>query len=199
MVKFYPDDADPPRRLQTDEFVVRWITPDDNAMDYAAIREAMPYYMDINPGDWRDRTFSLEDNAEEMIRHQDENERKVAFTMIVTNPEGTRSYGCAYIADLFSLLRAGGAPQPVLDAVGDYECQVHMFVVPSALEWNLDEKLVRALMRWLDDAWAFRRWTFQADTADERLCRVLEDIGLSRIHQLKDGRWSVYGMLNDGA
>jgi RimJ/RimL family protein N-acetyltransferase len=190
--RFYPPDAPAPERLETEDFVVRWITVADTEMDYAALRAAMPYYMEINPADWRDRTFSLEDNREEMHRHEAENRAHESFTMIVTDPRGERSYGCVYFADLYSLLRAGGAPAPVLEAVGDDECQVHLFLVPESLEWDLDERLVRALIDWLDADWAFRRWTFQADTADARLCAVLARVGLTERHRLKDGKWSVW-------
>jgi RimJ/RimL family protein N-acetyltransferase len=192
LVKFFPEDAPAPQRLETDRFIIRWLTPADAEMDYEAIREAMPYYMKINPADWRDQTFSLEDNREEMHRHERENHDKEAFTFIVTTLDGARSYGCVYVCDLLSLMRSGGAPQAELDAIGDHECQVHLFITPSGIDQGIDEQVVRAMMKWLDDDWPFSRWVFQADAADARLCEMLEGVGLNKTHALKEGRWAVY-------
>jgi hypothetical protein len=130
-VTFVPEDFDPPRRLETAQFVLEPLGPHHYEADYAAwsssidhIR-ATPGYPD---GGWP-HPMSLDENLRDLERHAADFEARRGFTYTVLEDE--RVVGCVYV----------------------YPDGVRSWVTADRAE--LDAPLRAAVTAWLRDAWPF--------------------------------------------
>ncbi len=144
MGDFVPDGFDPPGGLETPRFRLEPLGPRHNEADYAAWRSSMQHIRDT-PGfggrSWP-REMTIDENRDDLCRHQRDFEARTGFTYTVLDPDDDDVIGCVYIYPLRSDPEPGGA-------------HVESWVRADRAE--LDAPLHRAVSDWLARDWPFRR------------------------------------------
>ncbi len=136
-----PNDFDVPPEFRADHFRLEPLGPQHNASDLAAWMSSIGHIQGT-PGfhglDWPpDEGFTAEANLVDLVRHDDEFERRVAFAYTVLRPDADDVIGCVY-------LNPGPRPGSV-----DVRSWVRADVA------DLDPVLRQAIRSWLADAWPF--------------------------------------------
>jgi hypothetical protein len=148
MTDFVPDDFDPPQGLDAPEFRLEPLGPQHNEADYAAWTSSMEH-IHATPG-WGTsrwpREMTLEENRNDLERHQRDFQGRTGFTYTVLDSEGD-VIGCVYIYPL--------APDPEPGAA-------HVDSWVRADHAELDVPLHRAVSEWLARDWPFRRIDYAA-------------------------------------
>jgi len=102
MDEFVPRDFDVPRRLETPQFVLEPLGPDQNEEDYDAWTSSMDHIA-ATPG-WGDsrwpREMTLDENRADLQRHADDFRNRRGFTYTVLDPASRDVIGCVYIYPL---------------------------------------------------------------------------------------------------
>jgi RimJ/RimL family protein N-acetyltransferase len=144
MGDFLPDGFDPPGGLATPQFRLEPLGPQHNEADYAAWTSSMQHIRDT-PGfagrSWP-REMTLDENRDDLRRHQRDFQARTGFTYTVLDPEDDDVIGCVYIYPLRSDPEPGGA---------------HVDSWVRADRAELDAPLHRAVSDWLARDWPFRR------------------------------------------
>jgi hypothetical protein len=182
---FYPDDARVPEVLQTDEFLVRPLRATDVRLDYDAVISSRAELFLRSGGMWPREGFTLEENLEDLERHEREHLERVAFTYTVMNPAETECLGCIYIDPLENFLEHDAGSGEYLN---DRTAYVTFWVRHSRLADNLDRRLLEALLSWFRGDWAFSHVVFLAQKVEERQIRLFEEVGLRFLYELKPRR-----------
>ncbi|GAB7066983.1 N-acetyltransferase [Mycobacterium hodleri] len=136
-----PDDFEVPRELRAPRFRLEPLGPQHNTADLNAWTTSIEHIR-ATPGfqrrDWPpDGGLSAEANLVDLVRHDDEFERRVAFAYTVLRPEDGDVIGCLYLDP---------GPRP---GVVDVRSWVRADVA------DLDPVLRQAVRQWLADAWPF--------------------------------------------
>jgi hypothetical protein len=139
---FVPEVFEPPRRLETSEFVLEPLGPGHNDADYAAWTSSIDHIR-ATPGfegrKWP-RQMTLEENLADLERHANDFAQRNGFTYTVLEPETGDVIGCVYI-------------YPSDEA--SYDAHVESWV--RADRAGLDAPLRTVVRDWLRDAWPFER------------------------------------------
>ena len=179
---FYPGDARVPEVLRTEEFLVRPLRATDVTLDYDAVISSRAELFLRSGGTWPREGFTLEENLADLERHEREHDERVAFTYTVMNPAETDCLGCIYINPLENFLGHDGADAGYLS---DRTAYVTFWVRQSRLADDLDRRLLRALISWFKDEWAFLHVVFVAQKAEEHHIRLFEEAGMRFLYTLK--------------
>ena len=138
-----PDDFEVPRELSSTRFRLEPLGPQHNASDLDAWTSSIEHIRGT-PGfegrDWPpDGGLPSEANLDDMVRHADEFERRVAFAYTVLKPEADTHdvIGCLYLD-----------PGPQAGSV-DVRSWVRADVA------DLDPVLRQTVRQWLADVWPF--------------------------------------------
>ncbi len=174
---FYPEKADVPERLTTDEVVVRPLRSTDAEADYDALMSSREMLRVWDQSDWPSDEFTLEENRADLAEHESDHASRRAFTYTVTDPAEERCLGCVYIYPLEPILKSVGESEGELADVGDFEAYVTFWVRESELAGGLERRLLAGLIDWFDREWAFGRVAFGTNSADARQISVLGEMG----------------------
>jgi hypothetical protein len=138
---FVPHDFGPPRRLETDTFVLEPLGPEHNERDYAAWTSSMDHIRST-PGfetsSWP-REMTLEENRGDLERHARDFADRTGFTFTVLDPADDDVIGCLYL-------------YPAKDDVHDVLAESWV----RASRADLDVPLWEAVTAWLASDWP---WT----------------------------------------
>ncbi|MBA3844913.1 MAG: N-acetyltransferase, partial [Actinobacteria bacterium] len=99
MAEFVPPGFDVPPGLETSEFVLRPLTPDDNEPDYKAWTSSMEHVAatpGFAEGSWP-REMTIDENRADLQRHADDFCNRTGFTYTVLDPVSRDVLGCVYI------------------------------------------------------------------------------------------------------
>ena len=110
----------------------------DTEPDYEAVMESAERLRAGSPHGWPRPGFTIEENRDELVRHDSEHTAGEAFAYTMVDPADTRVLGCVYVN-----------PSESADA------SVHMWVRDSQAA-ALTELLFQAV-----DAWLAREWPFK--------------------------------------
>ena len=175
---FYPEDAQVPDRLQTEEYLLRPLRTTDVELDYDALMTSKEMLRRWSQSDWPTDDFTLEDNLRDLKRHEQEHLERKAFTFTMLDLTETECLGCVYINPLEFMLKVFKATAADLATVGGYEAIVGFWVRQARLADDLDRRLLRALIPWLRHDWAFSRVSFLCNDQDARQVNLLTEAGL---------------------
>jgi hypothetical protein len=151
-----PDDFEVPRELRTAQFRLEPLGPQHNAADHAAWMSSIRH-IQSTPGfaghGWpTDEGFSAEENLADLVQHDDEFERRVAFAYTVLSPDtGLEEVaepdviGCLYLNP--------GQRQGSVDVRSWVRADV-------ASTTDLDGVLRQAVREWLARSWPFDEVTY---------------------------------------
>ncbi len=138
-----PEGFRAPAGLEGDGFRLRPLTRADNASDLAAWSASISHIR-ATPGfadrDWPVRPYSLEENAADLRRHEEDMAAGTGFTYSVVDPVTDEVIGCAYF---YGPRRPG------------YDVDVRSWV--RADRADMDKPLHDALVLWLARDWPWRR------------------------------------------
>ena len=127
-------------------------------------------------GGWPTDDFSVEENLADMEWHSREQRERIAFTYTVLNPAEDEVLGCIYIVPFEPLL----TKNPHLETmIGDDAALVRFWVVAHRLADGLDERLLRTMVAWFEQAWAFRDVYFHVYHEHAQQIRTFEKSGLT--------------------
>jgi hypothetical protein len=144
-----PVDFVVPLRLETPQFRLEPLGPEDNDADYRAWSSSIEHIRST-PG-WEESSWphemTLEENRGDLQRHADDFENRSGFTYTVLEPGGD-VVGCVYI-------------YPASD--GSHDVRVTSWVRASRAE--LDATLWQAVSDWLAAEWPFERVDYAARSA----------------------------------
>ncbi len=180
---FYPDNAVVPETLRTEEFLIRPLRTTDVKLDYDAVITSRAELFLQSNGHWPHEGFTLEENLVDLARHEREHHDHVAFTYTVMNPIQTECLGCLYIRPLEPLFKRVGI---TIEHIPDSSAYVTFWVRQSRLADHLDKNLLKALIPWFQEEWAFSHVLFLARKAQIRQIRLFEEMGMQTQYTLPD-------------
>jgi hypothetical protein len=180
-VVFYPPDRDVPTSLHTDEFVLVPLTTEHVDLDYAALMASVEMLRTWSGTPWPEDDFTVDDNRQDLDRHDREHREREAFTFTVLTLDRTECLGCVYITPLGLLAEAN----PDLPAgMPDDAAVVGFWVTQPRQADRLDERLLGALRAWFQEAWSFPAVYFATREVNEQQLELFGSAGLER-------RWAV--------
>lgn len=143
--KFVPDEFIVPEKLETDKFRLRMLTVDDVEKDYEAVMSSREHikelYSEIEDNTWPDEKMTIEEDLEDLERHQNEFLKREAFVYTVMSLDESLCLGCVYI-------------DPTEKE--NFDAEVSLWARASELENGLEELLFKAVKKWLEENWPFK-------------------------------------------
>ena len=143
--KFVPDDFIIPEKLETEEFRLRMLTVDDVGKDYEAVMSSREHLrslvsMEDKNNTWPEEKMTIEEDLEDLRRHQDEFLKRKAFAYTVVNLDESRCLGCVYIDP---------SEKKGIDA------EVTLWAISGELGNGLEKRLLKTIKGWVEEKWPF--------------------------------------------
>jgi hypothetical protein len=142
---FVPIDFEVPELLEIDQYRLEVLTPNVTEMDYEAVmssKERLRNVFEENT-DWPKDDMSLEENREDLTRHEKEFRAREAFAYTVLTLSRDKCIGCVYF-------------EPT--NVSELDCEVYLWVRDS--EISLDNHLYNNVRNWILNSWPFKKIAF---------------------------------------
>ncbi|NER83585.1 MAG: GNAT family N-acetyltransferase [Leptolyngbya sp. SIO1D8] len=139
---FVPTDFDVPSTLETDAFRLRMLSTTDAEKDYEAVMSSSERLRETFKqwGGWPRVGFTLQENLEDLKRHQGEFERREVFAYTVVSLDEKSVLGCVYINP---------------SSLKDVDAEVFMWVREREYQQGLDPILFQTVRDWLQSRWPF--------------------------------------------
>jgi len=115
---------------------------EDAEKDYEAVIESRKLLHSMFGGPWPREGFTLQENLEDLERHQKEFLNREAFAYTVVSLDESRVLGCVYINPAHNM---------------DADAVVVMWVRQSEYDQGLDTVLFQAVKKWIDSVWTFAK------------------------------------------
>jgi hypothetical protein len=158
---FYSAGKAVPAEWRTDDLWFRVLRPDVTELDYAALMESRERLRRWSDSTWPADDFTLEENRDDLMRHEREWEDREAFAYTVLSADGSRCEGCVYINPLGRWLNACEFErQGDGDPFDDGTPAVTFWVRDSALARGLDQQLLAGLREWFSQEWPYEQIVF---------------------------------------
>jgi hypothetical protein len=140
LAAFVPQGFAVPEGLSHAEFRLRMLAASDCEKDYDAVMASQERLRAGSPHGWPREGFTLEENLEDLVRHEQEFHDRIAFAYTMLHPDESEVLGCVYI----------NPPEPG----DDHDARVYM--------WVRDEHHPRltGMLRDAVEAWLKRDWPF---------------------------------------
>jgi len=179
-MQFYPDDAIVPKGLKTKEFHLRPLRTSDAEIDYAAVMDSKLMLRIMSQSSWPPDNFTIEMNRKDLERHEEEHDERTAFTYTVLNQTESICLGCVYIKHLKE------GPMG-----GNHAAMLRFWIRQSYLDKDLDRLLLKSLIDWFRNDWAFSRVVVTIADVDERQNQLVDDLTLPLVRAYAN-KWSEY-------
>lgn len=179
-MQFYPEDAIVPKGLITEEFHLRPLRRSDAEIDYAAVMDSKSMLRIMSQSEWPPDDFTLAMNWRDLWGHERDHEKRIAFTYTVLDPTETTCLGCVYIDHLKD------GPMK-----GDNVALLRFWIRQSYLDGELDRRLLKCLIDWFREEWAFSHVIFSVADEDRRQVKLATDLNIQLVHAYGN-RWSEY-------
>lgn len=133
-----PSNFNAPENHKTDEFYFTILEPSITEIDYQAVMSSRKKLRKIFSANdiWPSESMTIEENTQDLIRHESEFKQKKAFAYSVFTKNKDEYIGCVYI-------------NPTLKNI--FDCEVYLWVKDSRNE--LDQKLFQEIKKWLLGYW----------------------------------------------
>lgn len=179
---WYPEPKPVPESLDTADLHLEMLAPQHVDMDLDALLSSRERLMAWSGGRWPHEGFTRDENMADMVMHRDEFLAREAFAYTVLNSTQDRCEGCIYINPL-----AGSRSHDsdsIAGTLPESTCRVTWWVRDDALDRDLDQQLMAALVEWFRTAWDFDAVTFITRVNNEHDIALVEANGLERIATL---------------
>ena len=169
-MKFYRDNCDIPSEYRTEEYVFRPLTTKDVELDYEAVMESKEILRKISGSTWPSDNFTLNENYDDLERHERDHLDRKEFTFTIMNRDETICLGCVYFRPLRFHL-----------ATADYQTSVRFWVRSSRIQDNLDSRVLDSIIHWLKSEWKFDKIIFETGINEERQPNLFRKFGMHPI------------------
>jgi hypothetical protein len=153
MKRLVPPDFKIPEVLETDKFRLRMLTVNDVVKDYDAVMTSIDHLQGIfGPrSKWPSSDLTFEQDLIDLGWHQKEFQIRSSFAYTVVNIDESKCLGCMYI---FPTDKSG------------YDAEVYMWVRKSEYDKGLDPVLSKAVKRWIQEKWPFKKVAYPGREID---------------------------------
>jgi len=152
---FISDTFQVPQKLEAADFTLRKLCYADAELDYEAVMSSIGIIKKTRGFDgWPTTTLTLEENKNDLIRHQQEFESRISFAYTLMNLDETKCLGCVY------LYKPGHRNEESL--AGDVD--VNFWVTQEAFDRGLYKKLYEVIDPWLRNTWHFKNVVYTNET-----------------------------------
>lgn len=143
--EFVPKDYIVPTSLKSEQFQLQILSPKVGEIDYEAVMSSKIRLRNVfgSSTEWPSENLTLEDNINDLTRHQKEFEHREAFAYTVLDLSGERCLGCVYI-------------EP--SDKSTFDCVVYLWVRDSHIK--LDSDLFAIIKNWIKTSWPFEKVIF---------------------------------------
>jgi hypothetical protein len=195
-MRFYSDDFSVPEILRVDEFTFRPLRASDVELDFDAVVSSSSMLRAWSQSDWPIDGFTLEENLEDLQRHEQEHLDKKAFTYTIMNPEETFCLGCIYINPLSQEIIDFGVCQPPTTAGNTFTASVRFWVRESHASKEFNLSILRELDHWLEDEWYFDCVVLPVAKTESSQAKLYEEMGVGLVgdfyYKPRETYWNVY-------
>lgn len=140
---FVPLDFTAPSDFTTEDFYIRPISGEDAELDYPAVMSSIEHIKQImGSRNWPTEQLSLEEDRNDLTRHEGEMIRGEKFVYTVLNREQTEVLGCIYIFP---------------SRWDDHDAEVSMWTTEEAYNNGLDVILFSSVKEWIRTEWPFEK------------------------------------------
>ncbi len=131
-----------PESLETKNYRLEILTPAVAEIDYEAVMSSKERLRSVfaENTEWPSDTMTLEDNINDLRRHEQEFKIRKAFVYTVLTPLREKCIGCVYIDPC---------------KVSDFDCEVYLWVRDDSL--YLDNDLYNNIRDWMLKCWPFKK------------------------------------------
>lgn len=173
--------ADVPGGFTHTAFVVRPLTTADVELDHAAVMASREQLRVWEQDTWPEDDFTIEDNLDDLQRHQDLHDEGLAFTYTVMNPTETECLGCIYLFPPEAKFLARSDVTALADGRWeDVDAAVYHWVRSSLIGTGVDRDLFDALVTWLRESWPVDTNVFVASEPLRHQIELMESSGLTQ-------------------
>lgn len=160
-LQLHPKEHAIPSMLRTDQFIFRPLLETDVELDYQAVIASREFLLKVSQGNWPKEGFTLEENRQDLIRHERLHQLGEEFTFTIMNPLESECLGCIYLQALQPRL-ASFLPDedPILKGIKLYAMRAHFWLAPGARADNLELPVLKSLATWLTKNWRFSQVVF---------------------------------------
>jgi len=144
--KFVPDDFIVPEKLESEKFRLRMLTVDDVEKDYEAVMSSIKHLRSLaceedKNNTWPKENMTIEEDLEDLHRHQDEFLERAAFVYTVMSLDESECLGCVYI-----------------DPSGkkNFDAEITLWARASEIENGLEGLLFKIVKSWVEEKWPFK-------------------------------------------
>lgn len=195
--RFFPPNSEVPAKLTGPSFILQPLLASHVELDYDAVMEDPTYLRAWGQTGWPADDFTLDENLQDLIRHEREHREGEAFTYTVLSTKGTRCLGCIYITPIGSRIPAGVIHPARLSRADGFIADICFWIRPSMQRENLDQAVLRSLQSWLHEDWPFEQVFIHTSEDDRRQQDVFAQAGLAPIarfqnDQPRPGKWALY-------
>lgn len=145
---FVSEDFVVPRQYNNDRFRMRMLTAADTHKDYEAVMETQIRLREHSAHGWPREGFTLEENTDDLRRHEREFFDREAFAYTVITPDESRVLGCIYINP----------------GTTEHDAVVRFWVRES--ERDFEDCLLATLQAWMAEAWPFTNVRYETTLSD---------------------------------
>lgn len=175
---FYPEDAPVPELWATEKVVLRPLSPQDAALDHAALLVSKEMLRLWSGSDWPADDFTVADNVNDLAWHWQEHQERLAFTYTVLNPAETLCLGCVYIKPISDIFADN---VEVVTAVSPHSALVRFWITAPYLAQNLDSYLLNRLRQWFASAWRFPEVYWHTRLENSQQVTLFQAAGLKTV------------------
>ncbi|WP_249999132.1 GNAT family N-acetyltransferase [Actinoplanes sp. M2I2] len=170
-----------PAELLDETFVATPLTVDTAPLDYAAYMASPDVIRVHSDGRWPVAGFTLEDDREQVARHQADHEARRAFTFTLLTPDRDASLGCLYLNPLRAFLQRAGADGKTLARFPVNCAMVTFWLRQDQQDTGLTDAVAEAVDAWLTTAWPLETYLFRCLPAELGSRRALERLSLRQV------------------
>ena len=150
---FVPEDFKVPELLRTKHMRIRPLRASDVELDYRAVMSSRDHIRGVfgPDDDWPKDDLTIEDDLRALKNHEDEHDKRTAFTYTVMDQQEKECLGCVY----FIPIHAEG-----------YDVQIFFWVTTEAFKKGYDKELYDAVKKWVKKDWPFARVVYPGRDID---------------------------------
>jgi hypothetical protein len=125
------------------------LTVDDVEKDYEAVMSSREHirnlYGEEYCGTWPEENMTINDNLEDLLRHQTEFVERKSFAYTVMSLDESICLGCVYISPSKN---------------EDFEAEIDLWARASEIENGLEGILYKTVREWINEKWPFKKVLF---------------------------------------
>jgi hypothetical protein len=178
-----PNLLDVPIRLETIDFVVHRQRISDNELDFDAVMSSKEILREWSDSELPENDFSLEQNGQDIAEHIADHEQNSDYGFSIFTPSEDRLLGSLYLNAVGPLLEIYPTDLMTLARLLEFDVRIEYWL-RAGVGPDLELRFVRAVIKWLEDAWWLERPVFGSRKDMTSRCSVYAELGLTEVAAL---------------